>query len=307
MDNDLEGIGLGPEGDFGATIIGNVISRSEVSVGNWTGGPISIGANTVNGEDFSSLVIGTNVADTLNGTGSDEFVMGGDGVDSMAGGAGSDVVSGGAGNDVLSAGGRTGQALTQSGDVDILVGGAGIDTLAGNFGDDDAKTIMFGGDRSELGVGEVYLESQETGQTSTISPTSWHPLAGEFANIYQPRDGENVLVMSSAQDSIEFLVSATEATPFSNFSQFTGSYEVHNFDVVEDKIWFGKVGGGSANSVQPDVDLSASLFVYHENGSGTLTIKVDEKEIQISLVGIQGATNTTTASDFLLEDGSPLA
>ncbi|MFO1008226.1 MAG: calcium-binding protein [Planctomycetaceae bacterium] len=82
-------------------------------------------------------IIGTNFADSIDLTGSnenvtvlaangDDTIVGGNGNDSINGGTGNDKIDGGAGNDTLLGGDNN----------DTLVGGAGADSIRGGSGDD---------------------------------------------------------------------------------------------------------------------------------------------------------------------------
>jgi Ca2+-binding RTX toxin-like protein len=81
-------------------------------------------ANTLNGSAQTDVILARGGADNVNGRGGRDLLCGGAGGDRMAGGAGDDVIFGETGNDVLRG---------AAGD-DRLVGGAGNDRLFGGPG-----------------------------------------------------------------------------------------------------------------------------------------------------------------------------
>jgi len=83
------------------------------------------GSTTLTGTSFGEILIGRDVADTINGGGGDDYIIANGGDDTIDGGTGADVILAGAGNDIIIAD----QADT------LIDGGADNDTLrvGGNF------------------------------------------------------------------------------------------------------------------------------------------------------------------------------
>lgn len=86
-------------------------------------------------ESWSIRLYGYGGDDTLVGSSLAEKLDGGDGNDTVSGGGGSDTLYGGAGNDLL-AGDDGDDAIGGSGGNDTLIGGLGSDTLYGGSGKD---------------------------------------------------------------------------------------------------------------------------------------------------------------------------
>ena len=84
----------------------------------------------------------SNLDDTIDALGRNDFVNGGGGNDTIDGGDGDDILIGGEGDDTLTGGA----------DNDILIGGKGDDTIDGGAGDDlleggdNPDTFVFSGD-----------------------------------------------------------------------------------------------------------------------------------------------------------------
>ncbi|WP_291298334.1 Ig-like domain-containing protein [Elioraea sp.] len=97
-----------------------------------TGTPL---AETINGSLSNDLLVGRNGNDTLNGDWGDDVLVGGAGADTLNGSNGRDTLDGGDGNDILNGGLGN----------DTLDGGDGADTLDGDQGDD----ILRGGDGND--------------------------------------------------------------------------------------------------------------------------------------------------------------
>ncbi len=145
--------------------------------------------------------IGTDGAETLSGTTSDDEIAAGGGSDLAFGGEGDDGIFGQAGNDSLYGG------L----DSDTLLGGAGSDLLGGGAGNDfvsggaDADSI-FGssGDDTLLGDGGADLIGGFTGDDSIDGGAGADALWGSFGNdTILGGDGNDTLGGFDGDDSLE--------------------------------------------------------------------------------------------------------
>jgi Ca2+-binding RTX toxin-like protein len=85
--------------------------------------------------DADQTIIGSELADVLDGGGGDDYIRAGGGDDTVLGGAGYDTLIGEAGNDTLDGGEGNDYLYGEEGD-DILIGGAGNDRLYGGSGND---------------------------------------------------------------------------------------------------------------------------------------------------------------------------
>jgi Ca2+-binding RTX toxin-like protein len=90
--------------------------------------------------DFFTF-LGTNAADTINGTQFNDAINGNSGGDTLNGLDGDDIIFGNAGNDTVD-GGNGSDIIRGGGSVDTIFGGAGNDNIQGGFGTD----FIFGGD-----------------------------------------------------------------------------------------------------------------------------------------------------------------
>lgn len=113
---------------------------------------------TYTGTSSNDLVVGNDLANTINGADGNDIIDGGAGNDFLLGGLGNDIILGGDGNDII---------FDEAGN-NILLGGAGTDNIIagdGNdviFGGSDDDTIFAGGGDDVLngGDGADYIEGQ---------------------------------------------------------------------------------------------------------------------------------------------------
>jgi len=87
-------------------------------------------------------LVGTDLADHLNGNTRDNNISGGTGNDTIQSSSGNDTIDGGDGNDSIIGGDGT-DSITGGADNDIIAGGDGSDTITG----DDGTDLIYGGDR----------------------------------------------------------------------------------------------------------------------------------------------------------------
>ena len=90
---------------------------------------------TINGNDSSNIIVGTNAGDVINANGGSDTVLGGNGNDTIDGGSGDDLLSGGNGNDTI-LGGSGADTLSGGNGNDTLDGGSGSDLVSGGNGND---------------------------------------------------------------------------------------------------------------------------------------------------------------------------
>lgn len=98
---------------------------------------------------FDNVIVGTNGANTLNGTGGRDLIVGKGGNDKINGGGGNDCLVGNSGVDTIN--GNSGN--------DRVVGGDGADVMNGDSGDDR----MYGGNQNDViagGSGNDTLDGQ---------------------------------------------------------------------------------------------------------------------------------------------------
>ncbi|MEM6932107.1 MAG: Ig-like domain-containing protein [Pseudomonadota bacterium] len=143
------------------------------------------GNDTVTGGLGDDTLIGGLGNDSLNGESGADSVQGGDGADTVLGGAGADTLSGGTGNDSLDGGSGS----------DELEGGTGNDTLLGNSGSDS----LFGGsgaDDLDGGDGDDTLDGGDGGDLYRFVPNSGDDVIDETGT-----GGSNRLVLPGVLES----------------------------------------------------------------------------------------------------------
>jgi Ca2+-binding RTX toxin-like protein len=130
--------------------------------------------HTINTAD-NKVIIGSNNAETINGTEADNYIEGRDGYDIINGGDGNDTIYGGNGNDTIHGNngddilygdegddqlyGDAGNDLIYGGNgSDLIYGGIGNDTLHGNAGNDNilgdaGSDLIYGGEGNDVLMG----------------------------------------------------------------------------------------------------------------------------------------------------------
>ncbi len=162
------------------------LATNAASGGHASGDTIS-GIENVTGSTFNDTLIGSVVANLIDG---------GNGNDSLAGGAGNDTLIGGAGNDSLDGGT----------DNDLLEGGAGADILSGAAGSDTASYAA-----SDAGVSVNLLTGASTGghaagdtlsgiENLTGSVHADTLIGGNDASILSGGDGADLLEGNNGDD-----------------------------------------------------------------------------------------------------------
>lgn len=106
-------------------------------------------------------IVGTDNAETINGTPGRDIILAGDGADTIRGGDGNDVICGGDGRDRIRAGrgadlidgGPQRDRIWGEAGADTIIGGTGSDRIVGNNGTDTIEG-MGGSDRIKAGPGD---------------------------------------------------------------------------------------------------------------------------------------------------------
>lgn len=119
------------EEDTRTDILGDVLMGTELAEA--LNG--SIGNDEIDGGDGDDTLTGFGGDDTLSGDGGEDILYGRDGNDVLDGGAGNDIVNGNSGNDVL-AGGEGDDTLDGGTGDNVLRGGTGADLLQSAEGND---------------------------------------------------------------------------------------------------------------------------------------------------------------------------
>ncbi|WP_414470843.1 calcium-binding protein [Microvirga sp. M2] len=218
----------------------------------------------------ATMVVGTDAADTIAGSGADELILGGDGADTLSGGAGRDLLLGGAGNDTL---------LGGAGD-DVLVGGAGNDTAS--YKGSDVQTGL----RATLGRADINGSAGLAQGFQLTSPTSGHDLLFQIERIELTDKADHLTIRANALQFNPLLGSIVIDMGASERDQdFIGNVDVVDYSQVAQGIVYdnGKVfldGGRTSTAIvvenadkvvltnQSDVLKSAAVGTIVETGGG---------------------------------------
>jgi Ca2+-binding RTX toxin-like protein len=144
--------------DHDPVLVGlNLESSSSGTAGNDTIVGLISSPNILNGFAGNDLLIGGNLADTLNGGAGDDTILGGAGNDTIFGEDGNDMILGEGGDDSI-VGGTGNDTILGGAGNDTIVGGAGNNIILGEVGNDtlygsDGKDIMLGGADNDVLVG----------------------------------------------------------------------------------------------------------------------------------------------------------
>lgn len=227
----------------------------------------------VNMKGVTSLTAGGQMADTIVGGISDEYISGDSGADSIDGGAGADYLSGGADNDTLLGGAGIDMLFGGSGNDsldgglgndnidggvgdDILLGDAGSDTLCGALGN-DTLTGGLGNDRFKWLIGDGsdnITDFQSTGTPDFLvlqdifnTATPGSTLTGAD---FQTRGTIGAISAGDANKFIRVGTATTTATITSPIAALTGPAYIMIFNntTMKAEVWFDNnwsIAGGS--------------------------------------------------------------
>ncbi|WP_082364470.1 M10 family metallopeptidase [Novosphingobium sp. AAP93] len=138
------------------------------------------GGDTLIGSELANLLDGGAGADGLQGNGGDDILRGGTGNDQLDGGVGNDTLSGGDGDDVL-------------------IGGAGNDLLDGGAGTD---TASFAAVSASLRVSLAISGAQNTGAGNDTLVSIENLIGGTGADILTGNDGANLINGGGGADQL---------------------------------------------------------------------------------------------------------
>lgn len=175
-------------------------------------------ADSLNGTGDSERIRGLGGNDFINSNGGSDTLLGGAGNDQIAGSSDHDFIDGGTGNDTLFGNGGEDTLIGGSGNdsifggsnSDTILGGVGNDTIFGNGGGDDINsgtgndTVWLGGEATvtlEVGAGFDTINNFQLGST-TLDVTNVSALSfadsGGGASIFQ---GGDLLAVVSQQSA----------------------------------------------------------------------------------------------------------
>ncbi|WP_308911515.1 DUF4347 domain-containing protein [Pseudokordiimonas caeni] len=205
--------------------------------------------NEVNGTEGADTLTGSGFDDFILPGGGDDIVSTGDGRDTIFGGLGADTVSGGGDDDFLIGGQGSDSVVGGSGDDlvyagfeddgdDMVEGDDGNDTLGGGTGNDTVS----GGNGSDLMWGRGGSDSLEGGAGDDIL------FNGAGDDTVSGGDGDDMLWASEGDD----MLSGGDGADTFVFGALAGNDTITDFDVTEDvlNLAFAQTGFTSLADVQ---------------------------------------------------------
>ncbi len=267
---------------------------------------------TILGNLNPNEIIGTNLADTIQGLDGNDTLRGLLGDDLLSGNRGNDLLFGGEGNDLLY-GGRDDDTLFGDEGNDTLFGDLGNDLLQGNAGDDflfglDGDDLLRGGNGSDnlLGaagddtlygdIGDDFINGNQGNDVI---------FGGDGSDTLRGGQGDDILTGGSGDDFLwgdrgnDTLTGGTGSDRF--VLQLLGRGLIADYDDTEDflvidptDISFDDLTWASASTISRDNSLVTSTV---------FSLKSTGKVIAI----VEGVSaNVIDVNDFLTIDGQPV-
>ncbi len=229
----------------------NIAGANGLTLNNQSGATVRLSATYNDAFGSNTLVsvengvIGTSLANTVNGAAGNEFILGLGGNDTLSGGAGNDVVDGGTGNDVLRA--------TLNDGNDSYLGGAGTDTYD--------LSVITAAVTLDLSAGTA--NSAQTG-ADTLSGLE-NLILGSGQDVVKDALGANNIQLGAGNDTLSLVVdnardviSGGAGADTVNFSAFTTGLSVNLGNSVAVSV---VTGSGTA-------DASSDTLTGIENFTG---------------------------------------
>jgi RTX calcium-binding nonapeptide repeat (4 copies)/Bacterial pre-peptidase C-terminal domain len=267
---------------------------------------------TILGNLDPNEIIGTNLADTIQGLDGNDTLRGLLGDDLLNGNKGNDHLFGGDGNDLLY-GGRDNDTLFGEDGNDTLFGDLGNDFLQGNAGDDflfglDGDDILYAGNGSDnlLGAeGDDTLYGDIGDDFVNGNQGNDEILGGDGSDTLRGGQGDDILTGGSGDDFLwgdrgnDTLTGGTGSDRF--VLQLLGRGLIADYDDTEDflvidenEISFDDLTWETASTISRDSSLV---------GSTVFSLKSTGKIIAI----VEGVSaNLIDVNDFLSIDGQPI-
>lgn len=195
-------------------------------------------ADTLNGTAYNDTIVGCGGNDTLYGYGGNDSLDGGCGNDWLDGGLGNDTLIGGEGNDTMIGGDGDDLLVGGHGD-DLLCGGNGVDRLYGDFGNDSLSGGA-GNDHLYGGAGNDWIYGG-TGDDLIVAYNTHAPNSLEFDRLYGNEGRDTFAIDNAYRD--------------------TGYIFIYDFNRWEDKL---RLAPGTYGFLQ---GKSTSTIVYFESPS----------------------------------------
>jgi len=247
-------------------------------------------ANTLNGTYARDLIQGLGGDDLLNGLGSADRIEGDEGNDTLNGGDGNDLLFGDNGNDILN--GDTGRDRLDGGDGDdTLDGGGGNDTLLGGKGNDSllggaGNDRLFGnaGNDALTGSGGNDILNGASGNDTLKGGIGNDTLIGGL--------GLDILTGGADADRFVFDTSPS-ADNTDTITDFTSGLDVIALSANIFTAYAGQVGNTVGLSDNLTYDAGTGILAYDADGLGA------GAAVEIALLGILNHP-AALGNDFLI-------
>lgn len=238
---------------------------------------VASGAGRINFNTASSLLLGTEEANTLNTSTQDSAnapanVFAFDGDDVITTGTGRDTVAAGLGNDTITTGAGADFVTANLGNDSVLAG-AGADTIDGSDGND----TIYGGNGADNITGGVGFDFLVGGDSAvTIGEVDGNDTidGGNGADTIQGNAGDDLLVGGNGQDDIGG--GAGNDVIYGDNQAINDTTELANNDVVRGGLGNDTIYGGAGNdnltggsNTTRDAD-DGDDFVFGEAGNDTV-------------------------------------
>ncbi|MBW6507703.1 MAG: calcium-binding protein [Rhodobacteraceae bacterium] len=266
------------------------------------------GAETLNGSVGANLLNGRNGNDTINGLDGDDIINGGGGNDVLGGGIGNDTIFGGTGADTINGGDGDDVIVFDidgnNGGNDVVSGGAGFDTLAiidtgiGN----ETLNVVFNGARLTQVEGGGSIAADVESITAD--------LAGGTGD---------ALVYSATSAAVTVDLGAGTASGFTSIASIENVTGTNNADVLTGNAANNALTGGSGNDTLTggagndnlnggagtDRAVFANAAAAHSfalNGTNLVVTGAEGTDTLISIEQLQfGATVYSAATNALVQ------
>jgi Ca2+-binding RTX toxin-like protein len=251
------------------------------------------GADTLGGTSSNDTINGGNGNDTLLGGAGNDALNGGNGDDSLDGGADNDTLSGGNGDDIVD-GGDGNDILTGSNGNDTLLGGAGNDTLSGDNGDDGL----------DGGAGNDNVSGGNGNDTLTYIAAE----NGGSLDVYNGGSGDDTLRLIISQAVYNSDAFRAELAQFearlaqgngSSFTFQTLGLQVSSIEHVAVTVIDQEpvaVDDTAATSEDTAITIAASALTANDSGGGTLVAVGNAQHGTVALVS--GIVTFTPDANF---------
>ena len=261
------------------------------------------GDNTLVGTSLADLIDGGGGNDTLYGRAGDDLMYGRSGDDRIFGEAGKELVSGGTGNDFIDGGGDRDRLWGDGGD-DVIHGGTGNDDLYGGDGKDILRG-QDGDDHIEGGAGNDILDGGKGNDSASDDQGANTVYLGDgddkFTGAYYEEDGRsssNIVFGGLGNDTVYGGDGNDNIRGDAGNDQLNGGFGVDRLDGGDGNDFLygaGTLLGGAGDDTLVPIDNS---MVFTGDGHDLITIGFSEIDGETYVPGAHIDDLKVTVADF---------